>query len=196
MQEGLRDVTSALHGPKDCGVQPQDVVRQFLSFSGRPSIEPAGASGRTGANKMNELVVGEDKRLGWRRRGELLAIFVVEVRPGWHSLCVLPVTVAHTCAVPSKDGFPGVNHELEHVFSVGNDGVCRGDIRDMRQRWAVVAAVVSVGLRWCAVAGAEAAGVGVVIAVVSAGAVKVKGKVVAMNVGVVWCAGRAQVGRR
>ena len=55
MQEGLGDVSSALHGPKDLGVKPQDVVRQFLSLSGRPTIEPACASGRTGANKMNEL---------------------------------------------------------------------------------------------------------------------------------------------
>ena len=71
------------------------------------------------------------------------------------------------------------------MSSVGNDGVSRSDIRDMRQWWAVVAATVSVGVRWCAVAGAEAAGVGVVVTVVGASVVEVEGVVVTMNVGVV-----------
>ena len=82
---------------------------------------------------------------------------------------MLPVAVAHACTVPSEDGFPGVHHELEHVLRVGDDGIGRDGGWDMHEGVGVVAAFVFVRVGWCAVAGAEAAGVGIVVNVGAGG---------------------------
>ena len=145
MQEGLRDVARALHGPKDSGVQPEDIIGQFFSLTGGPSVKSARPSGRASADKMNELVVSEDEGLSWGGRGELLAVFSVEVRPGRHSFRVLAISVSHSRSITPKDGLPGVHHEFKHVLGVGNDGICWGGVWDMCDRGFVVVPVLSVG---------------------------------------------------
>ena len=196
MQEGLGDVARALHCPKDSGVQPEDIIGQFFGLTGGPSVKSARPSGRASADKMNELVVGEDKRLSWGGRGELLTVFSVEVRPGRHSFRVLAISVSCASAIPPQDGFPGIDHELEHVFGVGDDGICWGGVGYVRERWVMVVTVVGVGARWSTVAGAEASSVGIVIAGVGTNVIGIKGVVITVNVGVVRGGGSAQVSSR
>ena len=195
MQEGLRDVARALHCPKDSGVQPEDIIGQFFSLTGGPSVESARPSGRASADKMNELVVSEDKGLSWGGRGELLAVFSVEVRPGRHSFRVLAISMSRARSIPPQDGFPGINHELEHVFGVGDDGISWGDVGNMCNRRVVVVPVVGVGAGWSTFAGAEASSVGFVITGVGTDVMRIKGVLIAVNVGVVGGGGGAQVSR-
>ena len=196
MQEGLGDVARALHSPKDSGVQPEDIVGQFFGLSGGPSVEPARASGRASADEMNELVISEDKGLGWGGRGELLAVFSVEVRPGRHSFRVLAISVSCASAIPPQDGFPGVDHELEHVFGVGDDGIGWGGVGYVRERWVVGVTVVGVGTGCSSFAGAEASSEGIVVAGFGANVIWIKGVMIAVNVGVVRGGGRTQVSSR
>ena len=196
MQEGLRDVARALHCPQDCGVQPEDIIGQFFGLSGGPSVEPACASGRASADKMNELVISEDKGLSWGGRWELLAVFSVEVRPGWHSFRVFAISVSCASAIPPQDGFPGIDHESEHVFGVGDDGISWGDVGYVRERWVMVFTVVGVRAGWSTIAGAEASSVGIVITGVGTNIIGIEGMVITVDVVVVRGGGSAQVRSR
>ena len=146
---------------------------------------------------MNELVISEDKGLSWGGRWELMSVFSVEVRPGWHGFRMFAISVSCSSAITPQDGFPGVDHEIEHVFGVGDYGISWGDVGYVRERWDAVFTVIGVRAGGSTIAGAEASSVGIVLTGVGANFIGIEGVVITVDVSVVGCGGGAQVrGRR
>ena len=115
VEQGLRDTPQALHGAQGGCEKLKDSVRQRLGFLGGPAVKATSALVGPGSNKSNELVVGQLEGGSWCRLGKFTVVLRSEGSPGGHGF----VTATTGGPVSPKDGFPGVDHELEHGLGIG-----------------------------------------------------------------------------
>ena len=114
VQERLRDDAGALHGTKDGGEEAENTVGELLGFARGPAVHTSGPLGGPSADERDERVIRQSEGGGRDPRRELLGVLFGERSPRGEGF----VGAGTGWPVPGEDGFPRVDHQLQHSLRI------------------------------------------------------------------------------